>query len=367
MTGLSRGFPRSDTWPRHCDGSSGAVGGCGPRRRCWWRWSPCRRSGGPCNWSACPTSATRSTSTAFRSLTVPDDRNAYVLYRQASDVLKPASLAMPAATFDLDDPLVDDRSGVPPLGGGESRGDGPLSPRERAARCDPHEPPSMILRLNGSPHAWCHFSCWHYLEASRLEERGDMEGAWGWYRAALRATTHMGLRGTADARMDAQFWHGQLALRLGGVGQRSADDPRPGTPGPRRGHRLRHSPAFRVVHAQGRVPAHGVPAQRSGRRGPSSSHREAECPVSVRWRTNWTRIRSGRSPPPGRSWRREPERSRRVIRLAVANWLAYDDLPPDRRPKSDLDVNGSLEFYAFGPEAPGHGQIACRRRPWTVG
>ena len=34
---------------------------------------------------------------AFRSLAIPDDRNAYVLYRQAADRLKPVNLAMPAS------------------------------------------------------------------------------------------------------------------------------------------------------------------------------------------------------------------------------------------------------------------------------
>src|SRR5262249_20807893 len=53
-----------------------------------------------------------------------------------------------------------------------------------------------------------------------------------------------------------------------------------------------------------------------------------------------------------RSWRREPERGRRLIRLAVANWLAFYDLPPDRRPKPAPDLSGSFDFYAFGPEAP---------------
>ena len=53
-----------------------------------------------------------------------------------------------------------------------------------------------------------------------------------------------------------------------------------------------------------------------------------------------------------RFWRREPERSRRVIRLAIANWLAYYDLPPDRRPEPDPSVSGPFDFYAFGPEAP---------------
>jgi hypothetical protein len=53
-----------------------------------------------------------------------------------------------------------------------------------------------------------------------------------------------------------------------------------------------------------------------------------------------------------RVWRREPERSRRVLRLAIANWLAYEDLPPDRRPPADMTVSGPHDFYAFGPEAP---------------
>ena len=41
-----------------------------------------------------------------------------------------------------------------------------------------------------------------------------------------------------------------------------------------------------------------------------------------------------------RFWRREHERSRRVIRLALANWIAYYDLPPEQ-PKS-------LSGYAHG-------------------
>ncbi len=53
-----------------------------------------------------------------------------------------------------------------------------------------------------------------------------------------------------------------------------------------------------------------------------------------------------------RFWRREPERSRRVIRLAIANWLAYHDLPRDRRPGPDPGVSGTHDFYAFGPEVP---------------
>jgi hypothetical protein len=51
-----------------------------------------------------------------------------------------------------------------------------------------------------------------------------------------------------------------------------------------------------------------------------------------------------------RSVRREPERSRRVIRLLTANWLAYYELPAEKRPKPDPTV-ASLDLYAFGPDA----------------
>ena len=56
-----------------------------------------------------------------------------------------------------------------------------------------------------------------------------------------------------------------------------------------------------------------------------------------------------------RFWRREPERSRRVIRLAVANWLAYQELPPGRRPAPDPRVISAFKFYTFGPRGAGRG------------
>ena len=49
--------------------------------------------------------------------------------------------------------------------------------------------------------------------------------------------------------------------------------------------------------------------------------------------------------------RREPERSRRVIRLLTANWLAYLDLPAGSRPKPDPRV-ATFDFYSLGPQAP---------------
>ena len=51
------------------------------------------------------------------------------------------------------------------------------------------------------------------LEASRLEEQGDMAGAWGWYRTALRASTTSACTGS-DPSVIAHDWRGELLNRL---------------------------------------------------------------------------------------------------------------------------------------------------------
>ena len=58
-----------------------------------------------------------------------------------------------------------------------------------------------------------------------------------------------------------------------------------------------------------------------------------------------------------RAWRRETERSRRVIRLLTANWLAHSDLPPGRRLKPDLNPALNVDIYQLGPEAPAKARV----------
>src|SRR5262249_24323343 len=52
------------------------------------------------------------------------------------------------------------------------------------------------------------------LEASRLEDEGDLAGAWTWYRAALRAAHHLGQRGTMFDRRVAVLWQGEIRGRV---------------------------------------------------------------------------------------------------------------------------------------------------------
>ena len=53
-----------------------------------------------------------------------------------------------------------------------------------------------------------------------------------------------------------------------------------------------------------------------------------------------------------------------MIRLVTANWLAYFELPEDKRPKPDLAAV-LLDLYQFGPELPaqarGTGSRVARR------
>jgi hypothetical protein len=312
---------------------------------------------------------------AFRSFTIPDDRNAFVLYRQAADRLKPldATIESSGARVVGVLPMV---SGILPTEtSGRSRDEkldllaawSKADPRVRRWAEEDREALAIYRRGGERPDAldpnrerpkdarnWQALRSLHLLallEASRLEEGGDMAGAWGWYRTALRASYHFGRYGYGYHRFVAQRWRDEIHDRLAAW---SADP--------------RTTPAM-VRQALDEVIACAALA-------PSDSYTiQAEYPDLLRWLDSPDN--PGRQMPLAhlyslfgdsqyrlspehmraildvwRFWRREPERSRRVIRLAVANWLAYYDLPPERRPKPDPDLPGPLRFYALGPEAP---------------
>ena len=60
------------------------------------------------------------------------------------------------------------------------------------------------------------------FEASRLEEQGEMAGAWGWYRAILRTSHHIGMHSGFERRNMILRWHRELHNRL----TTWADDPK---------------------------------------------------------------------------------------------------------------------------------------------
>jgi hypothetical protein len=324
---------------------------------------------------------------AFRAMTIPEDSNAFVLYRQAADRLSPldralessgtrsvGGLPMVSGTLAAETPTRSHQEKIDLLAAwskadprilrwAEANGEAMALYRRGAERPDALDPARAgppNRRSDEETRALRSLHLLALLEASRLEARGDMAEAWGWYRTAMRASYHFGLRGGQFHRFIADRWRGELFTRLTAW---SAD--------------RRTTPAMvrraldEVMACQGLAPSDTYTikadypyvlqlldsAQNPGRELPLKQLHDLFG--SPEYQLNPEQIQA--IVDAWRFWRREPERSRRVIRLAFANWLAYYDLPPDRRPPPDPDVPGPLQFYAFGPEAPANARALSPR------
>jgi hypothetical protein len=289
---------------------------------------------------------------AFRSLLISEDRNAFVLYRQAVQRLVRFGQPMRehwinlSARWSKADPRV--RRWV------EANHEAMELYRRGTERPDAFDPqqvsdPNDSVKTRFSLESLEDLAL---LEASRLEEAGEMETAWGWYRTALRGTYHLGLQaniiglGWSPQSRDGEF-RGRLSMWAADhrttpdLIRRALDDVVAcGQFVPSESNTLKaeylslvdtlkdpYTPLMREIMAamNAKLQAQGYYLDKDRRRA-----------IAQAW---WF-------------WRREKERSRRVIRLAVANWLASFDLPPDRRPAPDPGVTGPCDFYAFGPDFP---------------
>lgn len=163
------------------------------------------------------------------------------------------------------------------------------------------------------------------LEGSRLEQAGDLEGAWWMDRAALRASRHAGMHGGLIQRV---IGHELLKLARPRV-EGWAENPRM-TPGLLR----------RAIADVEACAAMTSPASEMVRAQYFETRASLTLPEvwdnSVDWgpysNADWTNhvgvIRTSRQ-----FLQREPERSGRVLRLIVAGYLAQCDRPPAARPR----------------------------------
>jgi len=165
------------------------------------------------------------------------------------------------------------------------------------------------------------------LEGSRLEALGDLAGAWGWYRAILRTSRHLGPRATMIERFVGMHFHRIACDRL----TRWAADPRVDAPMLRRAldaaiaDYAETCPLSDNLKAEYLAFAHTYDDPERMRRcldfpeasGLSRASAIERDPTLFKLR---------------RIVKHEPERSRRVLRLIFANLLAWSDLPRDRRP-----------------------------------
>ena len=271
-----------------------------------------------------------------RSPEVPDDRNAMVLYRLAHERYRSSGqriegpLDMYAPWSKTPEAL---RREV------EINGESLDLYRQAADRpeCGP-APDGMPLRS----------SMLHWLvllEASRREEQGEMAGAWVWYRALLRTIHHQIEFASYNVRSLAQDSHARIRVRL----EKWASDPRTTPELLRRA--LDDAKAFGAIPPASDAYTIAVECRPSedieGWMSPTKWWVPLGLPGMYFTPEQQQSIYNA-----WRVWHRESERSRRIIRLAIANWLAYERTPPARRPMADLGVTGPYDFYEFDENAP---------------
>ncbi len=286
---------------------------------------------------------------AFRAFRVPDDRNAFVLYGQAAVLLKPSPEYR--ATSGVNDILARWSTASPEVRrwADENR-EAVAVYCQGASRPDALDPDAGLERQSFKTFSalWS-FRLLVLLKASRLEEQGDMASAWDLYRAMMRTIRHVGIHGDIYRRNMVQCWHRDLRNRL----MIWADDKRT-TPALLR-HAIDDVTACEALANSERDSLKaGYLAASALLESPSSPGRQVPL---VRFQRFWHpdyQLNPEQIQALWDGWRlfrREPERSRRLIRLITANWLAYLDLPADVRPKPDPQF-AAFDFYRFAPQSP---------------
>ncbi len=289
---------------------------------------------------------------------IPDETNAFVLYKQASALLpkEPDSNSNNDwKTADSEQRAWFDRSqkALAIWRKGTERPDASYVNPE-TANFDTKLDVAQNLRS---------FARLALLQGSRLEDAGDFEGALDWYLALLRSSRHCGKRGTFIERLIGIAMHRLVSTRL----TRWAADPKVDSKMLRR--------ALDASRAADAATPPTTDALKMEYLGLVHSFNDTEMMVKMHdyevvpdnkggsitkygqhgWKSSLIRLQ--------RRALNEPERSRRVIRMIFANWLAYCDLPPSRRPPKVNPRTGQTltgpasailgDFFVAGDDAPG--------------
>ncbi len=174
------------------------------------------------------------------------------------------------------------------------------------------------------------------MEAARLENRGDHGGAWEWYHALLRSSRHVGqnsgwegrrigaeLYAAASSRATSWARHGKVTSTMLHDALYDLQQLESMTPKPSETFGFEYVRLLRILN-DGSNELNTV---------------DQDDPSRLRGRVD-------------HFLGNEPERSRRVLRLIFANWLAECDLPPSQRPDPKLVEPALFE----DPDAPASAQ-----------
>jgi hypothetical protein len=299
---------------------------------------------------------------ALREVTIPEDQNAFAFLRRAHEKLTPLPELLRAV-----------RTASPTVGW--SQADPKLRAWVEANR------PALELFRQGADQAdgiwpsagepyWLRYrdASWRYrifhgglmwlalLEGGRRAESGDPAGAWDCYRAVLRMTNLLRRRGSLTLRFHANTIHTQLRQRLATW----ATDPRTTTPQLRRALeeavasqprpewdafslKLEYLELMRYLEQNHDPNYQAIEEHLTYHLGPI----EVPTDISVY-------LFAGR-----RFLMREPERSRRALRVLFANWLAHVEVPELRPSRPAVRAalliekrTTTLPLYPVSPRAP---------------
>src|SRR5262249_3413552 len=144
---------------------------------------------------------------------IPEGRNAFTLYREAVARYKPLTFFDTSANLPVDLNTRWTKAAPDVRHWAENNSEALALYRQGAERPDALD--STVPSVEGyvAFDSLRPFQRLALLEASRLQEEGNMAGAWEWYRANLRTIHHVGSRGRIYRRMFAQRWHDELRKR----------------------------------------------------------------------------------------------------------------------------------------------------------
>jgi hypothetical protein len=285
---------------------------------------------------------------AFRAFSVPDDQNAFTFLRRADEALTPMPGGTRAAGVSG---VVSWSQADPKLREWVEANRQAIELFQQGADQSEAANPAGESVVNGQ-----RLALFVLLEGNRRQERGDTAGAWDCYRAVLRMATHTRRRGSLRQRQDLDaYWDGFLQQRL----ETWAADPRTTIP------QLRNA-LDDVLKSEPRPDwdSFAIKAAYLG------MMRALEQPVrlltweELGWEYTYRLGDMQLSPDmvgylyaARRFLLREPERSRRVLRLLYANYLAHVEHPGRRKPAARARFHiakqtSGASLYHVSPDAP---------------
>jgi hypothetical protein len=291
---------------------------------------------------------------AFRTFSLPDDQNAFIFFRRAWKAVEPNIYYLPGSSETVPEfrAFVEaNRPAVELIIKGAEQVDGISGPVGEPLPEENHSDLASAYPLTAS-RAWMIGIM--ITEGSLREERGDMAGAWDCYRAVFRMTVHVRRRERLNDRFRVTLWLPALRKRLATW----AADPRTTIDQVRR--------ALEEVVECRPMPEWDAFTLKIEYLDLMRLLNRRVVPPLEQMEEEWTYRLDDRQLPIDlardlyqvkRGLAREPERSRRVIRLLFANWLAHVEHPGQRKPAARARFHiakrtSGVLLYHVSPDAP---------------